>query len=119
MGPWRVDFLEVFRNVDLYESFQLMATPTVPVNISAATFFLMVRPKIGDPTPVLNLNLTSGLRFVTDGTDGVIAVAVDHRILEAIPAANYKYDLVMIRPGDASEIVFYGDFKIVNGVTDI
>ena len=117
-APYRVNFKKVFRNVDLYQVFTLLSAPSTPVNIGGATFFMMVRPKVGTPTPVLSLSLGSGLQLVTDGTDGKIAINVNHTVMEAIPLGSYKYDLVMDR-GGASEIVMYGDFKVVDGVTDL
>lgn len=113
-----VNFKKVRKNVDWWQVFHLTTDGTAPIDLSTAVLRMTVVPKLGTPTPVLSLSLGSGLRLVTDGTDGKFAIDVAHTAMEAVPVGSYKYDLVLDRAG-ASEVLMEGSVKIVAGVTDI
>lgn len=117
-APYQVNFKRVRNNVDLYAVIDILSAPDTPISIATAQFFMQVRPKIGAGAPVLDLSLGDGLSLYTDGTDGKLEIHVDHLVMEAVPLGNYNYDLVMVR-GGLSEVVFYGTFKVVDGITDL
>lgn len=116
-GIYTVNFNRVRRNVD-FRHVVTLTDGTNPIDISQATFFMDVVPKLGTPTPILELSLGSGLEFSTNGSDGKLIINVDHLVMETKASGSYKYDLVMVRSG-VSEIVMEGSLKIVAGVTDI
>lgn len=116
-GVYTVNFNKVRKNVD-FRYVVTMTDGTTAINISNATFFMDVVPKVGTATPILELSLGAGLSFYTDGTDGKLVIHVDHAVMELKVNGSYKYDLVMVRSG-VSEIVMEGSFKIKSGVTDI
>lgn len=119
-GVYTVNFNKVRKNVDFRYVVTLTdgATTPAPIDISSATFFMDVVPKIGTPTPILSLALGSGLSLFSDGTDGKLLIHVDSSVMEGKAVGSYKYDLVMVRSG-VSEVVMEGNFKIKAGVTDL
>lgn len=119
MTPYTVNFKKVRRNIDWYQVLNLKNGAGAALDISGATFFLDVKPKVGDaPAAILSLSLGSGLSFGSDGSDGVLIILVDSEVMKLKPLGSYKYDLVIVR-GGVSEVFMEGSLKIVEGVTDL
>jgi len=116
-GVYTVNFNKVRKNVD-FRHVVTLTDGTDPINLTGATFFMDVVPKLGTPTPILSLSLGSGISLLTDGTDGKILLMVDSSVMEGKAVGSYKYDLIMVRSG-VSEVVMEGNFKIKPGVTDL
>ena len=112
-----VNFLKVRNNVDFRYVVSLTDGEDA-LDITTASFFMQVVPKLGTATVVLDLSLGDGLELFTDGTDGKLVINVDHLVMVDIPVGNYKYDLVMVR-GALSEVVIEGTMKIRAGVTEL
>lgn len=115
---YTVNFNAVYNNVDFRVVVTLNDAAGDPVDINTANFYMDVVPKIGTPTPILELETGGEISLFSDGSDGKLVIHVDHLVMEPLVPGSYKYDLVMDRSG-TSEIVMRGNFKIKAGVTDI
>ena len=96
--------ITVSNDADFYRIFQYQTLSGVPINISGASFVMMLRRRAEDNVAVMRLGTDTGEMVITDAANGMFSVRIAQYDLERLGLGDFAHSNVMTTAGYKSNI---------------
>ena len=91
--------ITVENDADFYRVFQYKTISGVPIDITGATFLMMLRRHASDAAAVLRLSTETGEIVVTDAINGMFSIFISQSRLETLATGDFDHSNVMTSLG--------------------
>ena len=91
--------ITVENDADFYRVFQYQTISGVPINITGATFVMMLRRRAADDTALLRLATDTGEIVTVDALLGLFSIRIMHADLEKLGLGDYAHSNIMTAGG--------------------
>jgi hypothetical protein len=91
--------ITVENDADFYRVFQYQTISGVPINISGASFVMMLRRRASDEAAQLRLGSDTGEIVTVDPVQGLFSIRIAQATLERLGLGDYAHSNVMTSGG--------------------
>jgi hypothetical protein len=102
----------VENDADFYRVFQYQTVSGVPIDITGASMWMMLRRHAEDVTAELRLGTDTGEIVLTDAVNGMFSVRIVQDELERLGLGDWQHSLIMSDAGGQKNSIWTG--KLTN-----
>lgn len=102
-------------DADFRRVFNYQTVDGAPIDVTGATFYMMLRFQAADATAEFELTTENGRIVVLDAPNGQFELIVLQADLEQLAAAAYQQSLIMSTSGGALTRIWSGTFTVTIG----
>jgi hypothetical protein len=87
--------ITVYNDADFYRVFQYQTISGVPINMTGAALWMMLRRHAADVEALMRLGTDTGEIVLVDDVNGKFSLRIAQTELERLPLGEYEHSLIM------------------------